>query len=361
MPDSKEGQFNSSFRVGRHLVGSGNPTFIVAEISANHHQDFGRAVQIIEEAKRAGADAIKLQTYTADTMTLNCNRDPFIVRGGTLWDGKTLYELYQQAYTPWEWQPKLKEIAESLGMECFSTPFDSTSVDFLEDMDVPAHKIASFELTDIPLVEYVASKGRPIIMSTGMASESEIEEAIAAVVKCGCRDLVLLKCTSAYPAPPSSMNLGVLPFFARRFSVPVGLSDHTLDITVPIAATALGGCLIEKHFTLSRSDPGPDSAFSLEPKEFKAMVDAVRTTEASLGVLLGSEPKEEAMRAFRRSLFAAKDIERGELFTSENVRSVRPSKGLAPKYYKQVIGKRATQRIAFGTPLSEELVEGLKS
>ena len=344
--------------VANKKVGGENPTYIVAELSANHDQDFSKAVRIIEAAKEAGADAVKLQTYTADTITVRSDKEYFLVGGGTLWDGRNLHDLYAEAYTPWEWQPRLMRVANDLGLDLFSTPFDPTAVDFLEQMNVPAHKVASFEIVDIPLIQKIARTGKPIIMSTGMASEDEIEEALEAARESGCTQIALLKCTSAYPAAAEEMNLRTIPELSRRFGVPAGLSDHTMGPAVPVAAVALGACIIEKHLTLSRSDPGPDSAFSLEPQEFKTMVDAVRIAEKSLGkVQFGCSSKEANSKAFRRSLFVVKDIKRGELFTAENVRSIRPANGLHPRHLKEILGGRASKDIETGTPFSWDLVE----
>jgi N-acetylneuraminate synthase len=329
----------------------------VAEVSANHHGSFEQATQILRAAKDAGADAVKLQTYTPDTITIASERQEFRVSGGTLWDGRTLHDLYAEAFMPWEWQPRLKTLAEDLGMDCFSSAFDSTAIDFLEQMNVPAHKVASFELVDIPLIQKMARTGKPLIMSTGMATVEEIDEALQSAREAGATQIILLKCTSAYPAPPEEMNLRTIPEIARRFNVPVGLSDHTMGIAVPVAAVALGACVIEKHLTLSRSTPGPDSAFSLEPAEFKAMVDAVRIAEKALGeVHFGLSEKEETSRKFRRSLFVVEDVEQGDLFTPENVRSIRPGNGLHTRHLKEVLGKRAARGIKRGTPLSWELV-----
>lgn len=348
---------NSYIEINGRQIGIGKPVYLVAEISANHNQDFDEGVKIIKAAKEAGADAIKLQTYTADRLTIDCDNQYFRIGKGTIWEGKTLYDLYKEAYTPWEWQPRLKKIANDLGMDLFSTPFDTTAVDFLQKMDVPAYKIASFELVDIPLIRYVATAGKPIIMSTGMATLSEIDEAVTAVRDARCNEIALLKCTSAYPALPGEMNLRTIPHMAEAFSVPVGLSDHTLGIAVPVAAVALGACIIEKHFTLSRNIPGPDSAFSLEPREFREMVDAIRTTEKALGVVQYEVSEHEtASRVFRRSLFVVKDMKAGDVFTEENVRSIRPGNGLLPKYLDLVLGKKANQNIKMGTPLSWDLV-----
>lgn len=346
--------------INERLIDEHSTTYIIAELSANHNQDFELAVKLVEVAKQSGADAIKLQTYTQDTMTIDCDTDYFCIHG-TLWDGRTLYDLYGEAYTPWEWQPKLKQIANDLGMDLFSTPFDSTAVDFLEKLNVPVYKIASFELVDIPLIRQVARTGKPIIMSTGMATLGEIEEAVNTIRAEGNHQIALLKCNSAYPAPPEEMNLLTIPHLADAFDVAVGLSDHTLGIEVPIAAVALGARIIEKHLTLSRDMNGPDSAFSLEPQEFKAMVDAVRITEKALGKIhYGVTEKEAQSRLFRRSLFVVKDMKAGDVFTEENVRSIRPGHGLHTRYLGDVLGKKATKDIELGTPLDwPYLGEGL--
>jgi pseudaminic acid synthase len=307
--------------------------------------------------KDAGADAVKLQTYTADTMTIDCDNEYFRINQGGLWDGQTLYELYQQAYTPWEWQPELKEYAESLGMICFSTPFDKSAVDFLERMDVPAYKIASFEIQDIHLIEYVASKGKPIIISTGIATLADIEEAVNACRRVGNNDIALLKCTSAYPAPVEEANLRTIPHMAEAFDVVTGLSDHTLGSSVAIAAASLGAKIIEKHFILDRSMGGPDAAFSMEPDEFAFMVKSVREVEQALGkVDYTLSEKVKKSRVFSRSLFAVKDIKAGEEFTEENVRSIRPGYGMHPKYLKDIIGTKAAKDIERGTALSHDFI-----
>jgi pseudaminic acid synthase len=343
--------------IGKRRIGPGNPAYCIAEVSANHNQDFTQAVRIIEAAKNAGADAVKLQTYTADTMTIASDRKEFHIGGGTLWDGRNLHDLYGEACTPWEWQPRLKKVAEDFGMDLFSTAFDATAVDFLEKMGVPAHKVASFELVDIALIQKMARTGKPLIMSTGMASVEEIEEALQTARHAGATEIALLKCTSAYPAPAEEMNLRTIPEMARRFGVPVGLSDHTMGVAAPVAAVALGACIIEKHLTLSRATPGPDSVFSLEPHEFKTMVEAVRTAEKALGeVHFGVSEKEEASRVFRRSLFVVADVKRGETFTEGNVRSIRPGYGLHTRHLGEVLGKRAVRDIERGTPLSWDLV-----
>ncbi|MGB6476314.1 MAG: pseudaminic acid synthase [Candidatus Sulfotelmatobacter sp.] len=347
--------------IGKRTISAGQPAYVIAEVSANHHQDFDEAVRIIHAAKDAGADAVKLQTYTADTITIDSDRPEFRVGGGTIWDGRNLYQLYREAFTPWEWQPRLKIVANDLGLDLFSTPFGATAVDFLEKMDVPAHKVASFELVDIPLIRKIAETGKPLIMSTGMASVEEIEEAVQTARQAGATQIALLKCTSAYPAAPEEMNLRTIPELSRRFAVPAGLSDHSMAISVPVAAVVLGACIIEKHITLSRSTPGPDSAFSLEPQEFKAMVGAVRDAEKALGAVhFGLSEKEAGMRVFRRSLFVVQEMRQGEPFTAENVRSIRPGHGLHTRHLTEVMGRRATRNIERGTPLSWDLIDAAR-
>jgi pseudaminic acid synthase len=342
----------NSFTIGFHQIGRGKPAYCIAEISANHNQNFEEAVTLIHAAKKAGADAIKLQTYTADTLTIPCDNKYFRVGNGTLWSGRNLYDLYKEAYTPWEWQPELKKIAEGLGMDLFSTPFDRTAVDFLESIDIPAYKIASFELVDLPLIEYIAGTKKPIILSTGMAAEDEIREALDAIRSTGNDRVALLKCTSAYPALPGEMNLRTIPDLREKFCVPVGLSDHTLGTIAPMIAVSLGACIIEKHFTLSRNTPGPDNAFSMEPSDFLEMVTTIRITESALGTVhYGPTNHEKKSLSFRRSLFIVKDIRKGEQFTDENIRSIRPGQGLPPKYLKSVVGKCAAADIKRGTPL----------
>jgi len=331
---------------------------MVAELSANHNQSFEQAVRIMEAAKDAGADAVKLQTYTADKITLRSKKEYFRIAGGTLWDGRTLHDLYQEAFTPWEWQPKLKRLADDLGMHLFSSAFDESAVDFLEQMNVPAHKVASFELVDVGLIRKMARTGKPLIMSTGMASEAEIAEAVQAALGAGAMGIALLKCTSAYPALPEEANLLAIPELARRFDCPAGLSDHTMGVAVPVAAVALGACIIEKHICLKRSDGGPDSAFSLEPEEFKAMVDAVRSAQKALGSPLFGPSKVEANSLrFRRSLFVVEDVKRGEMFTRKNVRSIRPADGLHPRHLDEILGQRAACHIERGTPLRWTMVD----
>ena len=349
---------NPFIEINGRRIGPGHATYIIAEMSANHNQDFDQAVKIIKAAKEMGADAIKLQTYTPDTLTIDCNNEYFQIKG-TLWGGRKLYELYNEAYMPWDWQPRLKEIANEMGLDLFSTAYDETAVDFLEAMDVPAYKVASFENVDLPLLRRIAQTSKPVIMSTGMATLAEIDEAVRTIRGVGSRQLALLKCTSAYPAPPEEMNLHTIPHLAEAFGVPVGLSDHTLGIAVPVAAVALGACIIEKHFTLSRAIPGPDRAFSLEPHEFKAMVEAVRTTEKALGMVhYGVSEREAGSRVFRRSLFVVRDMKAGEMFTADNLRSIRPGYGLHTRYLDEIIGRHASQDIKRGTPLSWDLVTG---
>lgn len=344
-------------RINGRRVGPGHPVFVVAELSCNHGQDFATAVELLRAAKEAGADAVKLQTYTPDTLTIDSDAEHFRIRGGTLWDGESLYDLYAKAYTPWDWQPRLKAEAEKLGLELFSTAFDPSAVEFLEDMGVAVHKVASFELVDLPLIEKMAQTGKPLIMSTGMATLDEIEEAVAAARRAGAKEVALLKCTSAYPAPPEEMNLRAIPHLAEAFGTPVGVSDHTLGWAAPVAAVALGACIVEKHFTLSRELPGPDSAFSLEPAEFKAMVEAVRTAEKAMGgVCFGTGDKEARSRGFRRSLFVVEEVRAGETFSEANVRSIRPGHGLAPKHLKEVVGRQAATDIKRGTPLGWEMI-----
>lgn len=345
-----------NFQIGERIVGSDYPTYIIAEMSGNHGQNFEQAVDILKAAKAAGADAVKLQTYTADTLTINSNEPPFQITGG-LWNGRNLYELYEEAYTPWDWQPKLKAVADDIGIDFFSTPFDASAVDFLEEMNVPAHKIASFEMIDHELLRKVAATGKPIIMSTGMATLEEIEESVKVLRDNGAEEIALLKCTSAYPAPPEEMNLRTIENLAQTFDVVAGLSDHTLGYAVPVAAVALGARIIEKHFTLSRALPGPDTAFSLEPEEFAAMVEAVRTAEQAIGnVSYGANEQESKSKIFRRSLFVVEDVKAGGQFTAANVRSIRPGNGLPPKHIGEILNRRASRDIKRGTPLDWDLI-----
>ena len=347
----------NEFEIAGRRFGAAQPVYIVAELSANHGQNFEQAVELIRQAHASGADAVKLQTYTADTLTMNSGKEYFQIGKESLWAGRSLYDLYQEAFTPWEWQPKLKQIANGLGLTLFSSPFDFSAVDFLETMDVPAYKIASFELVDLPLIARVARTGKPVILSTGMATLSEINEAIETVRNAGVSEVALLKCTSGYPASPSEMNLKTIPHLASTFDLPVGLSDHTLGSTVPVAAVSLGAVMIEKHFTLSRQVPGPDSAFSLEPDEFRNMVQAIRTTEQALGQIhYGPSEHERQSILFRRSLFITRNVAAGDRLTPDNVRSIRPAAGLPPKDYEQVLGQRARADIEAGTPLSWDMI-----
>ncbi|HLF07228.1 MAG TPA: pseudaminic acid synthase [Thermoplasmata archaeon] len=344
-----------SIEIAGRKIGHGHPVYIVAEMSANHNGSYENAVKIVHAAKAAGADAVKLQTYTPDGMTLDSDQEPFIIGPGTLWSGRRLHDLYKEAMTPWEWQPRLKKIADDIGIHLFSAPFDIEAVKFLEEMGVPAYKIASFEIVDIPLIRAVAKTGKPMIISTGLSKQEEIQEAVSAARAAGASQIALLKCTSAYPAPPEDMNLNAIPHMHSVFQVPVGLSDHTLGTTVPVAAVGLGACIVEKHLISSRSDGGPDSAFSLEPPEFKEMVDAIRVTEAAMGkVRYGPTLTEGASLGFRRSLFVVSDIAEGEYFTELNVRSIRPAGGLHPRELTSVIGRRAAMTIKRGTPLTWE-------
>jgi pseudaminic acid synthase len=330
---------------------------IIAELSANHGQSLEIAMKTVAAAKSAGADAIKLQTYTADTLTINCDNECFQLSQGTIWDGRTLYDLYLEAHTPWEWHKELKDYAESIGLIFLSTPFDKSAADFLDELGVPAFKIASFEIMDIPLIEHVASKGKPIMISTGIATLGDIEEAIFACRRQGNNQIILLKCTSSYPAKVEDANLKTIPNMETTFGVPVGLSDHTLGSAVPIVSVAMGARIIEKHFILDKSLGGPDSSFSLDTAEFEQMVKDVRIAERALGVVDYSMPDQKLKnRQLGRSLFVVKDIKAGEVFTEENVRSIRPGYGLPPKYLQDIIGRIAKNEIKRGTPLKWNLL-----
>ena len=345
------------FSIGGRQIGPGQPAYIIAELSANHGQDFDEARRIIDAAHAAGADAVKLQTYTPDTITIASDRPEFLIGAGTIWAGRTLHDLYGEAFTPWDWQPRLMAHARSLGLHCFSSPFDATAVAFLEKLGVPAWKIASFELVDLPLVELCARTGKPLIMSTGMATVEEISESVNAARAAGAAQIALLKCTSSYPAEFREMNLRTIPDLAARFGVPVGLSDHSPGSAVAVAAVALGACIVEKHLITSRERGGPDAAFSLEPAEFARLVADVRSAEQALGTVnYEASAKEQASRVFRRSLFAVADIAAGEVLTMENIRSIRPAHGLSPKYLTEILGRRAKAAIACGTPLAWELL-----
>ena len=332
-----------------------NKVFIIAELSANHNGKLETAIKTIKAAKKAGADAIKLQTYTADTLTLNCNDGDFIIKGGTLWDGNKLFDLYKKAFTPWEWHDELYKVAKEQNLLCFSTPFDKSAVDFLEKLNNPIYKIASFEITDIELIKYTASKGKPIIMSTGVASYKDIELAVKTCRNVGNNDITLLKCTSSYPAPIEEANLIMMNQFAKDFDVNVGLSDHTLGITLPIVATTMGAKVIEKHFIINKSIGGPDSAFSLDKEEFSEMVKSVREAEKSIGNnSYKLTQKQKSGKQFTRSLYVSKDIKKGEVFTEKNIKSVRPGFGLHPKYYNLILGKKSKKKLSFGDRLKKE-------
>lgn len=343
--------------INNRKIGTGYPAYIIAEMSANHAGSLERAKEIIRKAKECGADCIKIQTYTPDTMTIDCSNEYFNITEGT-WKGENLYQLYQKAYTPWEWQADLKAEADKIGIDFFSTPFDKTSVDFLEGIGITFYKIASFELIDIPLIEYVASKGKPIIMSTGMGSKEEIAEAVEAVRRKGNGDLVLLSCSSAYPAISDDMNLATMADMKESFGVPVGLSDHSMGSLGATTAIALGASVIEKHFCLSREIDNPDASFSMEPQEFADMADDIRLTEKAIGkVNYGATASEQGNLSFRRSIFVVEDIKAGEKLSERNTRVIRPSNGLKPKYYTEVLGKCAGEDIKKGTPLSFELIQ----
>ena len=346
-------------QIGNFQLGNdSNRTFIIAELSANHNQDFDVAVKTIKAIKDAGADCIKIQTYTPDTITLRSDAKWFKIEKGTIWDGKTLYDLYAEAYTPWEWQPRLQEVANDLGLIFFSSPFDFSSVDFLEKLNVPAYKIASFEITDIPLIEYVASKKKPVIISTGIANLADIELAVNACKKTGNDQIALLKCTSSYPAPYGEINLRTMVNLRDTFGTVIGLSDHTMGGEIPVAAVAMGARIVEKHFILDRSIGGPDSNFSMEPEEFRMMVQSIRNTEKALGKIT-YELSESTVRSreFSRSIFVSAKIEAGTVFSQQNIRSVRPGNGLHPRFMNEILGKKALRPVEAGTPLSWDMVE----
>lgn len=343
--------------IDNHPIGKDHPTFVIAEMSGNHNGDINRAMQLLEAAKNAGADAVKLQTYTADTITIDHDGPGFVIEGG-LWDGRTLYDLYEEAHTPWDWHQALFAKARELDLIIFSSPFDETAVDLLEELNAPAYKIASFEAVDLPLIEYVASKGKPMIISTGIANEMEIQNAVDAARNAGCDDLILLHCVSGYPTPAEDIHLNTMPEIAERYGVLTGLSDHTMGTAVSVASVALGACVIEKHFTLARADGGPDAAFSLEPDELQHLCNDVKTAWSALGkVNFDRKPSESGNAQFRRSLYAVKDIPAGEIINKQNVRSIRPGFGLPPGDLKQILGCRSNTDIAKGTPLSWDLIE----
>jgi len=346
------------FKIKDICIGLSYKPFIIAEMSGNHNQSLDRALEIVEAAASTGAHALKLQTYTADTITLDVNEDEFFIKDkDSLWKGKSLYELYQEAYTPWEWHEPIMQRAKELGMLCFSTPFDDSAVDYLEDLDVPAYKIASFENTHLPLIKKVASTGKPMIISTGMASIAELDETVQTIRDAGCEQFVLLKCTSAYPASPENSNVLTIPHMRELFVCEVGLSDHTMGVGTAVAAVAHGATVIEKHFTLRRADGGVDSSFSLEPEEMKALVDETKRAWQSLGkVTYGPIEAEEGSLVFRRSLYIAEDMKKGDVLTEKNLRIVRPGLGLPPKYYSILLGRKVNQDVKIGKALSWELV-----
>ena len=347
--------------IDNRKIGPDYPPYIIAELSANHNGDINRAFEILEMAKRCGADAIKLQTYTQDTLTIDCDKPDFKIEGG-LWDGRTLYDLYTEAHMPWDWHKPLFAKAKELGITIFSSPFDTTAVDLLEELGAPAYKIASFEAIDLPLIEYVAKTGKPMIISTGMANEEEIQEAVETAKNAGCKELVVLHCVSGYPAPSSDYNLATIPDMSERFDVLTGLSDHTIDNTTAIASVVLGACLIEKHVTLDRNGGGPDDSFSLEePELFQLCRDAKIAWEALGKVNYERKESEKGNLVFRRSLYAVKDIKAGELFTNENVRSIRPGYGLPPKYLKLIIGQTSLRALSSGQPLTYNCFEAVES
>ena len=341
-------------------INANSPIFIIAELSANHNGDLATAIETIRAAKRAGADCIKLQTYSADTITIDCKKDDFLIKG-TIWDGKNLYELYQEAYTPWEWHKQLFEVAAEEGLICFSSPFDKTAVDFLETLNVPAYKIASFEITDIPLIEYVASKGKPIILSTGIAELSDIELALEACRRMGNNDIALLKCTSSYPAPIEEANMCMVRDLSERFGVISGLSDHTMGATVPIVATCYGAKIIEKHFILDRSIGGPDASFSLNESEFTDMVKSIREAESAIGkVDFTLTEKQLKGKDFARSLYVVEDVKAGEIVSEYNVKSIRPGYGMHPRLLTEIIGKRFNSNYEKGTRMNLNLIEKIE-
>ena len=345
----------NDIKIGNRILGKGHPSFIIGELSCNHNGDFELAVESVKAMHAAGVDCLKLQTAKPGSITIDSRKDDFMISGGTLWDNKSLFELYSEVYTPWEWHKPLQELAASLGMEFFSSPFDSEAVEFLEEMNVPAYKIASFEITDIPLIEHAASKGKPIIMSTGIAREEDIIDAVEACRRVGNNQIILLKCTSSYPTPLEEVNLNTIHMLREKFEVQIGLSDHTMGYVVPMGAVALGATLIEKHFIMDRNLGGPDSAFSMEPNEFKEMVDNVRSVEKALGkATLELSEKSLKNRDFSRSLYVVANVNEGEEFNIENIRSIRPGHGLSPKFLKEIIGKKAKQNIEKGTALTWE-------
>ena len=348
----------SSININGRMVGDGHPAYIIAEMSANHAGSMERALELIHVAKESGADCVKIQTYTPDTMTIDCRNEYFHIGKGT-WEGENLYSLYRKAYTPWEWQAQLRDEAARVGIDFLSTAFDRTSVDFLEELGVRFYKIASFELVDIPLLEYIASRNKPVILSTGMGTIEEITEAVNAIYSTGNRQLALMKCSSAYPAKSEEMNLATIRDLSARFDIPVGLSDHSMGAFSAATAVAMGACIVEKHFCVSRAIENPDSVFSMEPDEFADMVRQVREVEKAMGtVSYGVTAQEESNSCFRRSLFVVQDIAAGEKLTPDNIRSIRPAYGLKPKYYRDVLGRTAKCDLRRGTPLTPEVIDG---
>lgn len=349
---------NKEIVIGERMISENAPVFVIAEMSANHLMDFDRAVKIVKAAKDAGADAVKIQTYTPDTITLDSDDPCFQITQGTIWDGTTLHKLYETAYTPWEWQPKLMKIAQDMGLIFFSSPFDLSSIDFLEEMNVPAYKVASFEITDIPFIRKIARLGKPILMSTGIAYLADIELALKTCREAGNENVILLKCTSAYPAPYEEINLKTIPSMGEVFGCLTGLSDHTMGSAVAGAGVALGAKVVEKHLTLRRADGGADAAFSMEPEEFKEMVEHIRQIEKAVGkVTYELTEKQKKSREHSRSLFVAQDMKAGDVFTPENLRSVRPSCGLHTMYYEELLGKKISRDARLGTPMSWDLVD----
>jgi N-acetylneuraminate synthase len=348
---------SAEITIGGRVIGPGHPPYVIAELSANHRQDLGRAIELVRIAREVGADAVKLQTYTPETMTIDSDKPPFRIGEGTIWQGRRLFELYSEAQTPWDWHRPLRDEATRLGLECFSTPFDLSALAFLEDLDMHVYKIASFELVDIALIEAAAATGKPLIVSTGMANIEEIDEAVRVARTAGDGGVALLRCNSTYPAPPADMDLRTIVDMMARWNAPIGLSDHTLGTASSVAAVALGATIIEKHLTFARDEGGPDAAFSLEPNEFADLVRDIRDVHVALGgVRYGPTAKEHASLSFRRSLFVVEDVAEGGTFTERNVRSIRPADGLAPKCLPTVLGRRARRAIERGTPLTWDLV-----
>lgn len=356
-PGEAPGEREVGMRIGSADIGSGHPVYVIAELSANHGGSLDTARELVIAAAEAGANALKVQTFTADTITIDSRADAFRISAGTVWDGRTLHDLYAEAAMPWEWQPELQELAERHGLTFFSSPFDVSAVEFLESMAVPAYKIASAEIVDIGLIERVAATRKPMIISTGMATYDEVSEALNAARRAGASEIALLKCTSAYPAPPDEVNLRTIPAMAEAFDVPVGLSDHTFGVAVPVAAVAMGAAIIEKHVTLRRADGGPDGGFSLEPAELAEMIAQIRVAERALGTVNYTPTASEVeSRSLRRSLFVVEDVRAGDVFTESSVRSIRPGHGLHPRHLSEVIGRRATRHASRGTPMSWDLV-----